>query len=109
MKNVKAGCRITHFGEVATFQGERLTSLGDKMIIYRQAGNEKEDLAHRFEHAKTCACDVTVTAGTPTPCAWCEDETGIRTQGSHGICERHSKAAIDRYMTTRLALQEALQ
>ncbi len=106
---MKLGCRITHFGEVATFQGQRITSLGDNMILFRQAGVDKEDFAHRIEHAQSCACDVTVEIGAPTPCAWCEEETGIRAQGSHGICERHTKAAIDRYITNRLALQEALR
>ena len=50
---------------------------------------------------------MTIVEGAPTPCAWCEDETGVRTEGSHGICERHSKAAIERYML--YALESAKQ
>jgi len=71
MENVKAGCGITHFGDI------------------------------------TCACDVTVAVGAPTPCAWCEDETGIRTWGSHGICESHAKAAIVRFRESCAAIQGA--
>lgn len=28
------------------------------------------------------------------PCSWCEAEIGYRTNGSHGICERHRKSML---------------
>lgn len=101
MQSAKLGCRITRFGEVASFQGQRTTQLGDKLVIYRQGGIQKEDFAHRFEHAASCLCRLTVPEGSPTPCAWCEGETGIKTKGSHGICDRHSKEVLGRYLLSK--------
>ena len=45
--------------------------------------------------------EMTVAEGAPTPCAWCENETDVRTEGSHGICDRHSKAAVECYMLSK--------
>ena len=47
---------------------------------------------------------------TETKCAWCEAEAGVRTAGSHGICERHARemrAAGERLSKQRHALLDA--
>lgn len=50
------------------------------------------------------------------PCSWCEAETGVRTQGSHGICDRHQVQVAAEWQahkvatlhrTTRIALEGA--
>jgi len=33
---------------------------------------------------------------TDAPCAWCEQEQGIRTVGSHSICLRHEVEQIEK-------------
>ncbi len=53
-------------------------------------------MSGKREADQACLVHEAVTQGHPTsnpvrPCSWCEAETGIRTHGSHGICERHLK------------------
>lgn len=51
---------------------------------------------------------MTVEADAPTPCAWCEQQAGIRTEGSHGICAAHIAEVLSVYHEKRRAGQVAL-
>ena len=45
----------------------------------------------------TATQDDVVMEAMPAPCAWCERETGERTQGSHSVCARHGCLELLRF------------